>query len=210
MIQRRRCIYILGILLASGGLTAQSDDSLTHVWAGVQHAQAEFSTGCGTVMETRTSRLMAKPLVLHGKFCAAGTDRFMLEYFQPNPMKILLNGDALSISTAGGKTQVMNIGKDIRHVQVSLSGKNSIEVLQKDFTIALQENSQDFVMKLVPRTSSLRHRLNYLVVKLNRQNFLPQSLEVDGKNGVNSVFTIHMTAMNKKLPENTFKEIQPK
>ena len=148
--------------------------------------------------------------MLHGKFCAEGTDRFMLEYFQPNPMKILLNGDALSISTAGGKTQVMNIGKDIRHVQVSLSGKNSIEVLQKDFTIALQENSQDFVMKLVPRTSSLRRRLNYMIVSLNKQNFLPRAVEVDGKNGVNSVLTIHMTTMNKKLPENILKEIQPK
>ncbi len=210
MILRRRLICIVAILLASGGLTAQSDDLLTRIWTGVQKAQAEFTTDCGTMVETRTSRWMAKPMVLHGKFCAEGTHRFMLEYFQPNPMRILLNGDALDITTAGGKTQGMNIGRDVRRVQSSLSGKNSIDALKKDFTITTQENSQDFAMKLVPRTPNLRHRLNYLAVKLNKQNFLPRSVEVDGKNGVNSVFTIHMTARNKKLPEDTFKEIQPK
>lgn len=207
---RSRLICIVAILLSARALTAQSDDLLTRVLSGVQKAQVEFTTGCGTVMETRTSLLMAKPMVLHGRFCAAGTNHFLLEDFQPNPMRILLNGDALSMTTADGKTLRRNIGRDVRRVQSSLSGKNSIDALKKDFTVTVQENHQDFVMKLIPRTLNLRHRLNYLVVKLNKQNFLPRSVEVDGKNGVNSVFTIHMTAMNKKLPEDTFKEIQPK
>ncbi len=154
--------------------------------------------------ENRTSTLMVKPLVLRGKFCAEGTNRFMLEYSKPNPMQILLNGDSLNITTADGQTQEMNIRRDVRHVEASLRGKKSLDSLKKNFTITAQENSRDYALKLVPRTQSLRHRMNYLVVKLNKQDFLPRSIEVNGKNGVTSVFTLDMTSVNRKLPENTF------
>ena len=154
--------------------------------------------------ENRTSTLMVKPLVLHGKFCAEGTNRFMLEYFEPNPIQILLNGDSLYITTADGKTQEMDISHDIRRVESPLSGKSSLDSLKKNFTVSAQENSRDFEMKLIPRAQSLRHRLNYLVLKLNKQDFLPRSIEVDGKNGVTSVFTLDMTSVNRKLPEDTF------
>ncbi len=210
MILRRGLCSVFVILISSGALTAQSNDLLTRIWVGVQQAQAKFTTGCGTMVETRTSVLMVKPLVFHGKFCAEGTNRFMLEYFEPNPMHILLNGDSLNITTADGKTQRMNVSRDVRRAQSSFGSGSSIDSLKKNFTVSAQENSRDFAMKLVPRTKSLRHRLNYLVVKLNKQDFLPRSIEVDGKNGVTSVFTLDMTSGNRNLPENTFEGIKTK
>jgi hypothetical protein len=151
-----------------------------------------------------------KPLVLHGKFCAEGTNRFMLEYFEPNPMRIRLNESNFNVTTEGGKTQVMNIGSDIRRVQSSFIGPNSIKNLEKDYNITTQENNLDFEMKLVPRSEYLRRRFNYLVVKLNKKDFLPRSLEVDGKSGVNSVFTFDITSVNIKLPEDTFEVLKTK
>jgi hypothetical protein len=204
------CALIFAILISPALLTAQSDDLLTRIWAGEQQAQAKFTTACGTVTEIRTSRLMVKPLVLHGKFCAEGTNRFMLEYFEPNPMRIRLNENYLNVQMGDGKMQAMDIGSDIHRVQSSFTGPKSIETLKKDYTIATQENSLDFEMKLIPRSESLRHRFNYLVVKLNKRNFLPRSLEVDGKSGVNSVFTFDITSVNTKLPEDTFEVLKTK
>jgi len=204
MILRRKLCWLFAALIFGSVLPAQTDDLLTRIWTGEQQAQAKFTTACGTVTETRTSKLMMKPLVLRGKFCAEGTNRFMLEYFEPNPMRIRLNENYLNIKAADGKTQVMDIGSDIHRVQSSFSGENSIERLKKDFTVTAQENSQDFEMKLVPRAEPLRHKFNYLVVKLNKRDFLPRSLEVDGKSGVNSVFTFDITSINTKLPADTF------
>ena len=59
-------------------------------------------------------------------------------------------------------------------------------------------------MKFVPRTEAFRKRLNSLVVKLNKRTFLPRSIEVDGKSGVNSVFAIDITSTNEKLPAAIF------
>jgi hypothetical protein len=65
-------------------------------------------------------------------------------------------------------------------------------------------------MKLIPRPEALRRRFNYLVVKLNKRDFLPRSLEVDGKSGVNSVFNFDITSVNKILPEDTFEVLKTK
>src|SRR5271165_2444923 len=120
-----RCA-LLGFLIFPGMLAAQSDDLhpgdlhsgdlhsedshfgdphsedlLNRIWEGVQQAQKKYTSSCGTVTETRTSSLMAKPMVLRGKFCAEGTTRFALEYFEPASVRIRYNENYLNITTGG-------------------------------------------------------------------------------------------------------------
>jgi outer membrane lipoprotein-sorting protein len=196
-------VLLLASFIATGTLTAQSDDLLAHIWDGVQQSQAKLTTVCGTTTETRTSKLIAKPMVLHGKFCSEGTDRFMLEYAEPNPTRIRVNGSYLNI-TRGSKTDVLDIGKDVRHVHSTFGNKHSLDDLKKDFNVTALESGQSYELKLIPRSMSFHHRFNYLVVKLNKHDFLPRSFEIDGTSGVNSVFTFDITSTNTKLPESTF------
>ena len=214
---RLRCA-LLGFLIFSGVLAAQSDDLhsdklrsddlLNRVWEGVQQAQTKYTSSCGTVTETRTSSLMAKPMVLRGKFCAEGTTRFALEYFEPASLRIRYNEDTLNIAS-GGKTEVMEVGSNVRRAQSYFSRESSIGNLKKNFTIAVKEDSGDFEMKLVPRTDNFRRKLNCLVVKLDKGNFLLRSLEVDGKSGVNSVFVVDVSSLNPKIPAKTFEVYKP-
>ena len=207
MIRSRLC-WLIVFLSFSAMMAAQSDDLLTRIWAGVQQSQKKFTTECGTITETRTSRLMVKPMVLHGKFCAQGTTLFSLEYFEPNPIRIRFNQNYLNF-TAGGKTEVFDIGNSVRRVQSTFSQENSISNLKKDFTVTAREDSRNFELKLVPRTVVFRRRLNYMIIKLSKRDFLPQSLEVDGKSGVNSIFAIDVTSVNTKIPTETFEGIKP-
>jgi outer membrane lipoprotein-sorting protein len=186
-----------------------SNDLLTRIWNGVQQAQKKYTTFCGTITETRTSSLMARPLVLHGKFCADGTARFALEYSDPAKMRIRYNENYLNF-TSGDRTEVLEVGSNVRHAQSYFSRDSSLGNLQKNFTISAQEETGDFAMKLVPRTDAYRRRLNYLVVKLDKKDFLLRSLEVDGKSGVNSVFVVDLTSLNQKIPPETFEVYKPK
>ena len=210
MTLRFKLSWLAMFLILPGVPGAQGDDLLTRIWAGVQQAQKKFTTGCGTVTETRTSRLMVKPMVLHGKFCAQGTTLFTLEYFDPNPIRIRFNENYLNVTTDGDKTEILEVGGAVRRAQSSFSQENSIENLKKSFTITVKEDSRDFEMKFVPRTETFRRRLNYMVVKLGKRDFLPRSLEVDGKSGVNSVFAIDVSTVNTKLPAEMFEVIKPK
>jgi len=199
---------LLALLIFPGVLAAESDDLLNRIWDGVQQAQKKYTSFCGTITETRTSSLMVKPLVLRGKFCAEGTTRFALEYSEPAKVRIRFNENYLNV-TSGDKTEVLEVGSSVRRTQSYFSRENSIGNLKKNFTITVQEDSGDFEMKLVPRTDAFRRRLNYLVVKLNKRDFLLQSLEVDGKSGVNSVFVIDVNSLNPKIPAETFEVYKP-
>ena len=209
MTPRFRRFPLLVFLIFPGVLAAQSDDLLTRIWDGVQQAQKKYTSGCGTITETRTSSLMVRPMVLHGKFCAEGTTRFSLEYFEPNPLRIRFNENYLNVKI-GNRTEVLEVGSNVRRAQSYFSRENSIANLKKNFTITVQEDSRSYDMKLVPRSEAFRRRLNYLVVKLNKQDFLLRSLEVDGKSGVNSVFAIDVSSVNPKIPAETFEVYKPK
>jgi outer membrane lipoprotein-sorting protein len=199
---------VLALLIFPAVQAAQSDELLNRIWDGVQQAQKKYTSSCGTITETRTSNLMVKPMVLRGKFCAEGTTRFALEYSEPAKMRIRFNEDYLNF-TSGNQTEVLEVGGSVRRAQSYFSRENSIGNLKKNFTITVQEESGDFEMKLVPRTDAFRRRLNYLVVKLDKQNFLLRSLEVDGKSGVNSVFAIDVNSLNPKIPKETFEVYKP-
>src|ERR1700722_9149399 len=147
----RRLGPLLALLIFPGMLPAQSDDLLSRIWEGVQQAQKKYTSSCGTITETRTSSLMVKPMVLRGKFCAEGTTRFALEYSEPASVRIRYNEDTLNVTT-GGKTEVMEVGSNVRRAQSYFSRESSIGNLKKNFTITVKEDSGDFEMKLVPRT----------------------------------------------------------
>ena len=100
---------LLALLIFPRVLASQSDELLNQVWNGIQQAQKKYTSMCGKITETRTSNLMVKPLVLHGKFCAEGTTKFSLEYVEPSRMSIRFNENYLNVTT-GGDTQVREIG----------------------------------------------------------------------------------------------------
>jgi outer membrane lipoprotein-sorting protein len=200
---------LLAFLIFPGVLAGQSDNLLSQVWNGIQQAQKKYTSMCGTISETRTSDLMVKPLVLHGKFCAEGTTKFSLEYVEPSRMSVRFSDNYLNV-TSGGNTQVREIGKNVRRVQSYFGRENSLGNVEKNFTITVKEDGPDYQMKLVSRTNTFRDKLNFMIVKLDKKDFLLRSLEVDGKSGVNSVFVIDVTSMNPKIPKDTFEVYKPK
>jgi hypothetical protein len=199
------------VAVLPGLLCAQSDALLTQIWNGVQQAQSKYASGCGKITETRTSKLLVKPLEFHGTFCAEGLDRFALEYAEPDPLRIRFNGDYLNVTTGGGKnTEVIEVGANVRRTQSYFSKENSIENLKKNFTIDARDAGGVFSMTLIPRSGRFGGTLNYVVVKLGKEDFLLRSLEVDGKNGVNSLFLIDVTSVNSKIAPSMFEVYRPK
>src|SRR6478736_4219373 len=100
-----RFLLIGSILAVSACAATPGDLLLERIWQGVQAAQKKYTSGCGTITETRTSALLVKPRVFRGKFCADGTDRFSLEYSEPEHLSIKFNKDYLNVSTGPGGKQ---------------------------------------------------------------------------------------------------------
>jgi outer membrane lipoprotein-sorting protein len=200
-------------LLMSEPLFGQDEVLLQKVWDGVQAAQNKYTATCGTVTETRTSALLARPLTFHGKYCAEGTSKFFLEYAGPDAVRLRYNEDYLNVTTTRGgenTTEVLEVGQQVRRTQAYFSRENSIQNLKRNFTITLRESGPVYEMRLVPKSSRFASRVNYIVVKLLKENFLLSSLEVDGKSGVHSVYQIQVTDLNPKISEEMFRVYRPK
>lgn len=187
------------------------DALLRLIWNGVQEAQKKYTTGRGTITETRTSQLLARPLVFRGKFYASGTTRFSLEYSAPDPVRVVFSGDYLNVTTGKqhSTTEVIRIGHHVRRTQAYFSRENSLANLKKSFTISVRENKTYYEMKLVPKAERFKRRVNYVVVRLSKPEFLLRSLEVDGTSGVNSRFDIQLDALNAPIADEVFKVYHP-
>ncbi len=205
---------LLTIALLFPSFAAGQDDALlTRIWDGVQAAQKKYIATCGEVTETRTSALLARSLVFHGKFCAAGMTRFSLEYTGADAVRLRYNDGNLNVTTgrAGATTtDVLEVGNNVRRTQAYFSQANSLQNLKRNFAIASRENGKLFELKLVPRSGRFASRFNYIVVKILKDSFLLSSLEVDGKSGVHSVFDIQVTDLHPKITDDMFSVIKPK
>lgn len=204
-----RSVGLVAAIVVPRFLGAQPNDLLTRIWNGVQQAQEKYTSGCGKITETRTSKLLVKPMVFRGRFCAEGLSRFALEYTEPDPIRIRFNQDFLNVTT-GKRTEVIEVGSNVRRTQAYFSKENSLDNLKKNFTIQATEGDRVFEMKLVPRSERFGRRLNYIVVRLGKADFLLQSLEVDGASGVNSVFVIDIGSVNTKIARDAFEVYRPK
>jgi hypothetical protein len=217
----------LALFLAGGTqLKAQEDTALTgrvrpksdinevllaQIWDGVQAAQIKYRSGCGSIFEVRSSKLLLHPLHFRGKFCASGTEKFSLEYFEPERIHLVFNRDYLNVTTGKEKrtTEVLAVGSNVARTQKYLSGKDSIKNLKDQFLITIKESSVAYSMTFVPRSQRFKQKINYVIVTLRKSDFLLSTLEVDGKNGVNSIFTIEVENTNQETGEDLYKIYRP-
>ncbi len=187
-----------------------SREVLDRLWRGVDQAQTQHANGCGTLTETRTSPLLVRPLVMRGTFCAAGNDRFFLEYAAPNPIRVVYNDGALNVSTDGGKhTDAFDVGASVKRAQTYFSGPRARQNLERDFSIRVTESPGRYTLLLVPVSGRIARRVKRVLVELGTDDFLPRRIEIDGKSGVNSAFDIRIERLDVALDASVFHVYRP-
>jgi hypothetical protein len=190
--------------------TPASRALLDSVWRGVQQAQQRHVSGCGTLTETRVSPLLVRPLVMSGTFCAAGLDRFRVEYAGPDGARVTYNRGVLNVSADGGRrTEVIDVGGAVRRAQGYFAGPNAAENLERDFSIAVAEAGDRYTLELLPVSGRIARRVKRVAVELGRVDFLPRRLEIEGRSGVSSTFEIRIEKLDAPLDEGLFKVYRP-
>jgi len=177
------------------------------IWRGVARAHV---SGCGTLTEKRVSPLLVRPLVLHGTFCAAGVDRFRVEYAGPEPTRVIYNRGALNLSTDGGKrTEAFDVGHAVRRAQGYFAGPHATENLEHDFSITASETGDRYSLLLLPVSGRIARRVKRVAVELGKLDFLPRRIEIDGKSGVKSIFEIQIEKLDAPVDEGLFRVYRP-
>jgi hypothetical protein len=192
------------------GPAPASRELLDLIWRGVDEAQERHVSGCGTLTEKRVSPLLVRPLVMHGTFCAAGIDLFRVEYAGPEPARIIYNRGALNVSTDGGKrTEAFDVSRAVQRAQRYFAGPHAPENLERDFSITVAKTGDRYALLLLPVSGRIARRVKRVAVELGKLDFLPRRLEIDGKNGVNSIFEIQIERLDAPLDEGLFQVYRP-
>ncbi len=194
--------------MAPAGSRAASDPVLERIWWGVSQAEKRHQNGCGTVTETRVSPLLKRPLVRQGTFCAAGLDRFSVGFERPERARVVYNRGILN-ATSGNRTEILDVGRAVNRAQDYFSGPRARENLEHDFRITASEASDRFALALVPVSGRIADRVRKVAVELGKDDFLPRRIEVEGTNGVNSVFEMRIERLDGAVDESAFEVYRP-
>jgi hypothetical protein len=184
------------------------DPLLERIWRGVGEAEKHHENGCGTLTETRLSLLLKRPLVREGTFCAAGLDRFSVAFERPERARVVYNRGILN-ATSGSRTEVLDVGGAVNRAQHYFSGPHASENLEHDFRITASQTSDRFALVLLPVSGRIAARVKRVAVELGKDDFLPRRIEVEGRNGVDSIFEIRVERLDTALDHGVFEVYRP-
>jgi outer membrane lipoprotein-sorting protein len=187
------------------GSTSTSNEIFDRIWRGAEQAEKKHQNGCGTLTETRTSPLLARPLVMRGTFCANSNARFRLDYVTPSPIRIIYNEGVVNVSTdAGRNVEAFDIGSAVGRVREYFGGANARRNVERDFRIDAQETSDRYTLRLTPVSGRISRSVTRVEVDFGRTDFMPLRLEIRGKSGVTSVFDIRIDTLDGALSPTFF------
>jgi hypothetical protein len=199
---------LIGAAASAGPSGTASDPLLERIWLGVGQAEKRHESGCGELTETRVSPLLKRPLLRQGTFCAAGFDRFRVEFERPERARVVYNRGILN-ATSGSRTEVLDVGGAVSRAQHYFRGPRAPENLEHDFRITASERSDRFALVLVPVSGRIAGRVRRVAVELGKDDFLPRRIEVEGRNGVDSVFEIRIERLDTTIDERVFEVHRP-
>jgi len=194
---------------AGRGVTAP-DGTFDVIWKGAAQIEKRHTSVCGTLTETRVSPLLARPLVLRGTFCLAGTDRFRLDYTEPEAVRIIYSAGTLSVTTDGGRTtEAFDVGTAVKRTRDYFGGPGAKRNLEHDFSIQAAQTPEKYTLVLSAAAGRIARSVSRIAVDLEKTGFLPTRLEIRGKSGVTSTFDIRVTALDGAIDPGRFVAPKP-
>lgn len=189
--------------------STRSPVPLEQIWKGVQQAQ-QHSTVCGSLSETRSSPLLLRPLQLHGTFCVQGTTGFRLSYSEPEDLTVIYRDKYVNVVNGREKrTEAFEAGSGAARAMQYFGPKASVENIKRDFRVAAEQGPGVFVLRMEPVTGRFKSRVDSIVATFDARDFRVRRLEINGRNGVRSVFDIRIERVDVPLDPTTFEIYRP-
>lgn len=201
-------LAVAGPVVASGQVRPVGPEDLTQrVWEGVQRAQ-RHETIEGDLIETRTSPLLARPMVLRGTFAVQGTSAFLVEYTTPHRMKIVYQRGYVNVTT-GRQTDAFESGSGVARALSYLGKPDSLDNFRRDFATTAEEVGGAYVLRMEPVAGRFKSRTGPIVATFRADDFAITRLEINGRSGVKSVFDIRIRRMDARLDPKIFDLYRP-
>jgi len=200
----RRVLLCGGLALSALGLGAQGALSVQEAAERFDAAQARINTLQAPFSLTIHRKLLKTPTVTRGTLYLEGSDFVHFSFAPPEDLILHLTPKALiSYSPAAGSGEMLKIGfiKNANRKFLGLGQK--LSYLSDYFKITLEEGKEPkgtWQFTLLPRSLSVKKRMELLTIWVDKDSFLPRQLNWVERGGDAWLLELGPLVTNQPLP----------
>jgi outer membrane lipoprotein-sorting protein len=199
----RRVLVCAGLALSCLALAAQAPPSLQEATERFDAAQARVNTLQAPFTLTIRRALLKTPTVTRGTVYLQGSEFVHFTFAPPDDLILHITPKALiSYSPAAGSGEMLKIGflKNANRKFLGLGQK--LSYLSDYFKISLEEGKDKATWQftLLPRSLSVRKRMELLTIWVDKESFLPRQLNWVERGGDSWLLELGPLVINQPLP----------
>lgn len=218
---RRRIVClaaVLGVTLAAGVLANEPPDPareglsaserLEALIERIKLEQSNLVTMEADFVQRKDSQLLLEPEESRGHFWYHAPDRVRWSFTAPTDTLVTISdGSMLTWYRDLGRAERVDIGKQADKVMEYLSASNSLETLQRYFSVRVTFPEQDgdpYALQLDPRFDRVAQRIEQMAIRLHADGFYPLYLKYVEPDGDVTEFTFENIVVHQDIADEVF------
>ena len=174
----------------------------------IKYQQARMKTMEADFVQRKESLVLLEPEESTGKLWYHAPDRARWDFSSPNDTVVLINQDQmLTWFKSLGTAEQVNIGKQADRVMEYLSASNSLETLQRYFSLRTafpDDPDAPFRLELDPKFKRVAKRIAGMEVHLHRHGYYPVFLRYEEPDGDVTEITFSDVTVNEEIGDEQF------
>ncbi|MDA8016413.1 MAG: outer membrane lipoprotein carrier protein LolA [Thermoanaerobaculia bacterium] len=174
----------------------------------IKLTQSQLVTMEADFEQHKESQLLLEPEVSTGHFWYHAPDRVRWSFASPTDTLVAISGGSmLTWYRDLNRAERVDIGKQADRVMEYLSASNSLETLQRYFSVRVtfpQNDGDPYSLQLDPRFDRVAQRIEQMAIRLHPEGFYPLYLKYVEPDGDVTEFTFENILVNEEIADETF------
>ena len=174
----------------------------------IEYEQTRLKTLHSDFAQLKESELLLEPEESKGRFWFRSPDAVRWDFSEPDETRVVIrDGVMLTWFKQQGTAEKVDVGGRADRIMEYLSATNSLETLQRYFTIQAvfpKDGESPYRLHLEPRFKRVRKRLESMKIHLDRQGYFPVYVEYVEPGGDRTEFTFENVEKNIELGDELF------
>ena len=207
---KRVVLLLLAMILLGSFVWAGNDlDSILKKMdkrqRGMKDLKASFT-------QEKILELLEEKLISQGKMKYTKPDRMSWEYFEPDPLLMIIKGKRMWLYYPDMKVaEKYDLERAGETLGLFVGFGKSVEYLKKNYQIRLPKEKRDFYrLELIPKKEEELRYLSKIVLWIDPQEYWPVKTKIFEPNGDTTLIEFRNIEINTKIPDSEFEFKVPK
>lgn len=208
----RRCIVMLGLLLASSTIINAQHPGYNPI-SNLNDFKKEFAVQSAKInsitsgfKQEKILTALTEKITSTGNFKFKRNNKVRIEYTKPFSYLMIMNGDKMMVKDQQKETQINvksnKLFQQINRIMVDCIQGTILE--SKDFTTCVFENDKTYLLEMTPVTKGLKDFFKTIILTVERSDYSVRAIEMNEPSGDQTIITFTDKKLNGQVPDEVF------